>query len=224
MGASNEAWLFAFHGLLAAALAVTSVAKIGRSLPKAVAARRWRRVVLGSILSFATVASVVAGFAWVASGRLLTIGAWTVLTLHAWIGIVLIPIAVDPSRATAVEAAGPAPSAGVAAQRRSDHHPTAHARGRRPRRSVRHALRCRRGGRSPDRRCPALHGLALAPGGRRATEHDLPGRRRSRTRSRRVAPSRPRPRHRQPVLTRGADLPRSGRSRCRARLHLGLGA
>ena len=94
MGASNGAWLFAFHGLLAAALAVTSVAKIGRSLPKAVAARRWRRVVLGSILSFATVASVVAGFAWVASGRLLTIGAWTVLTLHAWIGIVLIPIAV----------------------------------------------------------------------------------------------------------------------------------
>jgi DMSO/TMAO reductase YedYZ molybdopterin-dependent catalytic subunit len=94
MGASNEAWLFAFHGLLAAALAVTALAKIGRSLPKAVAARRWRRVVLGSALSIATVASVIAGFAWVASGRLLTIGAWTVLTLHAWIGIVLIPIAV----------------------------------------------------------------------------------------------------------------------------------
>ena len=131
MGASNEAWLFAFHGLLAAALAVTSVAKIGRSLPKAVAARRWRRVVLGSILSFATVASVVAGFAWVASGRLLTIGAWTVLTLHAWIGIVLIPIAVIHLAPRRWRLLGPRPPAGVAAQRRirSDH-PTAPARGR----------------------------------------------------------------------------------------------
>jgi len=92
MGAAADAWLFAVHGLLAAALAVMVGGKVVRSLPKAVRARRWRRVFLGSILSLATSAALVAGFAWVAAGRLLTIGSWTVLTLHAWIGLFLIPV------------------------------------------------------------------------------------------------------------------------------------
>ncbi|MFL5668327.1 MAG: molybdopterin-dependent oxidoreductase [Chloroflexota bacterium] len=94
MGAAADAWLFAVHGVLAAALAVTVGWKVARSLPKAVAARRWRRVVLGSTLSLATCAALVGGFAWVAGGRLLTIGAWTVLTVHAWLGLFLIPLAV----------------------------------------------------------------------------------------------------------------------------------
>jgi Oxidoreductase molybdopterin binding domain len=94
MGAAGEAWVFVAHGVLAGALAVTVALKVGRSLPKAVRARRWRRVVLGSLLSLATIAALTGGFAWVMSGRLLTIGAWTVLTLHAWIGLVLIPITV----------------------------------------------------------------------------------------------------------------------------------
>jgi hypothetical protein len=93
MGAAADAWLFGLHGLLGAALAVTVARKIARSLPKAVASRRWRRVALGSLLSLATVASVVGGFAWVAGGRILTIGAWTVLTLHVWAGLVLLPLA-----------------------------------------------------------------------------------------------------------------------------------
>jgi hypothetical protein len=94
MGAQGEAWVFWLHGLLAAALAVTVAMKLGRSLPKAVRARRWGRVAFGLLLSAATIGALVAGFAWVASGRLLTIASWTVLTLHAWIGLVLVPITI----------------------------------------------------------------------------------------------------------------------------------
>ena len=74
------------------ALAVTVAWKIGRSLPRAIRARRWGRVVLGLLVSLATAAALVGGFAWVAGGRLLSIGAWTVLTFHAWIGLALIPL------------------------------------------------------------------------------------------------------------------------------------
>ena len=93
-GAQNEAWVFWLHGVLAGALAVTVAMKLGRSLPKAVRARRWGRVAIGLLLSAATIGALVAGFAWVASGRLLTVASWTVLTLHAWIGLVLVPIAI----------------------------------------------------------------------------------------------------------------------------------
>lgn len=92
MGAEGEAWVFVTHGLLAAALVVTVALKLGRSLPRAIRARRWRRVAFGLVLSAATIGALVAGFAWVASGRLLTIASWTVLTVHAWIGLVLVPI------------------------------------------------------------------------------------------------------------------------------------
>src|SRR5262245_904106 len=68
--------------------------KLGRSLPKAVRARRWGRVAFGLVLSAATIAALVGGFAWVASGRLLTIASWTVLTVHVWIGLVLVPITI----------------------------------------------------------------------------------------------------------------------------------
>ena len=78
MGAENEAWVYVLHGVLAGALAVTVAMKLGRSLPKAVRARRWGRVALGLALSAATIGALVAGFAWVASGRLLTVASWTV--------------------------------------------------------------------------------------------------------------------------------------------------
>ena len=94
MGAEGEAWVFIIHGLLAGALAVTVTMKLGRSLPKAIRAHRWRRVAFGLVLSAATIGALVAGFAWVASGRLLTIASWTVLTIHAWLGLVLVPITV----------------------------------------------------------------------------------------------------------------------------------
>ena len=94
MGAEGQAWVFVVHGLLAAALAVTVAMKLGRSLPKAIRARRWRRVAFGLVLSAATIGALVGGFAWVAGGRILTIASWTVLTIHAWIGLVLVPITV----------------------------------------------------------------------------------------------------------------------------------
>ena len=54
-GAQNEAWVFWLHGVLAGALAVTVAMKLGRSLPKAVRARRWGRVAIGLLLSAATI-------------------------------------------------------------------------------------------------------------------------------------------------------------------------
>ncbi len=94
MGTAADAWLFALHGVLGGALAVTVAWKLRRSLPRAIRARRWRSVALASFLSLATIAALVGGFAWVAGGRILSVGSWTVLTIHAWIGLVLIPLAV----------------------------------------------------------------------------------------------------------------------------------
>jgi hypothetical protein len=92
MGAPGDGWLFAGHGLLGGALAVGVAWKLGRSLPQAVRSRRWARVALGLTVSIATAAALVGGFAWVASGRLLSFGSWTILTIHAWVGLALVPI------------------------------------------------------------------------------------------------------------------------------------
>jgi DMSO/TMAO reductase YedYZ molybdopterin-dependent catalytic subunit len=59
-----------------------------------VAARRWGRLALGLTVSLLTVAALVGGYAWAASGRLLTLGSWTVLTLHAWAGLALVPLVI----------------------------------------------------------------------------------------------------------------------------------
>jgi DMSO/TMAO reductase YedYZ molybdopterin-dependent catalytic subunit len=91
-GAPDGASLFTVHGILAVGLAVAGAVKVKRSLPKAIGARNWGRVALGLGVSFATAAALVGGFAWVASGQLLTIGSWTVLTIHAWIGLALLPV------------------------------------------------------------------------------------------------------------------------------------
>lgn len=94
MGAPGDGWLFVLHGILGGSLAVVVSWKVRASLPRAVRARRWRRVVLGLVVSLATAAAVVGGFAWVASGRLLSLGSWTILTIHAWIGLALVPLVV----------------------------------------------------------------------------------------------------------------------------------
>ncbi len=39
-------------------------------------------------------AALAGGFAWVAGGSILTVGTWTVLTLHAWIGLMVVPLVV----------------------------------------------------------------------------------------------------------------------------------
>jgi len=91
-GSPSVAWLFALHGLLGGALAVTVAWKIRDSLPRAIRARRWGRALLGLAVSVAAAAALVGGFAWVAGGRLLSLGSWTVLTVHAWIGLALVPL------------------------------------------------------------------------------------------------------------------------------------
>ena len=92
-GAPPTAPLFFAHGLLGGALLVAVALKLWRSVPGAVSARRWGRLALGSLLAALTVAALAGGFAWVAGGRILSIGPWTVLTLHVWAALALVPIA-----------------------------------------------------------------------------------------------------------------------------------
>ena len=91
-GTPDQGWLFVGHGILGGCLAVAVALKLRRSLPLAARRRSIGRLVGGLVVSLAAVAALVGGFAWVASGRSLSVGGWTVLTLHAWVGLVLVPI------------------------------------------------------------------------------------------------------------------------------------
>lgn len=98
-GTPDAGWLFTLHGALAGSLLVTVLVKVRRSAPKAAGRRRWGRLVLGLLVAMLASASMIAGYAWVASGDILAvglpaIGSVTVLTLHVWIGLVLLPILV----------------------------------------------------------------------------------------------------------------------------------
>ncbi|HSK94368.1 MAG TPA: molybdopterin-dependent oxidoreductase [Candidatus Angelobacter sp.] len=91
-GVPATAPLFWLHGLLGGALLVASVEKLRRSVGPAVRRRRWRRLALGGLLTVLVAAALAGGFAWVASGRILSIGPWTILTLHVWAALAVIPI------------------------------------------------------------------------------------------------------------------------------------
>lgn len=93
-GTPASAPLFVVHGLLAGALLAAVGLKLRRSIPAAARARRWGALLLALLLAAASGAALVGGFAWVASGRILTLGSWTVLTLHAWAALALVPIAI----------------------------------------------------------------------------------------------------------------------------------
>lgn len=93
-GSPSTAPLFVVHGLLGGALGAAVVVKVRRSLPHAIAARRWGAIALSLALAAAAAAALVGGFAWVASGRILTIGPWTILTLHVLAALALLPIAI----------------------------------------------------------------------------------------------------------------------------------
>jgi DMSO/TMAO reductase YedYZ molybdopterin-dependent catalytic subunit len=84
--------LFILHGLLGGTLLAAIGLKLARSVPVAWRRRRWGRVSLGGLLAFGALAAVGGGFAWVASGRILSVGPWTVLTLHVWAALALVPI------------------------------------------------------------------------------------------------------------------------------------
>jgi DMSO/TMAO reductase YedYZ molybdopterin-dependent catalytic subunit len=97
-GAPGAAWLFVLHDLLAGLLAVTVVAKLRASLPRAVHGRRWTRLAVALVVTIAAVGSLVAGFVWVAGGSLvwLDVGPlrWSLLTIHAVFGVALLPLLV----------------------------------------------------------------------------------------------------------------------------------
>jgi hypothetical protein len=86
--------LFVLHGVLAGSLLAAVGWKLWRSVPRAAAARHWGALGLALLLALFTLAALIGGFAWVVSGRLLAIGPWTVMTLHAWAALCLIPILV----------------------------------------------------------------------------------------------------------------------------------
>jgi DMSO/TMAO reductase YedYZ molybdopterin-dependent catalytic subunit len=93
-GSPAGAWVFVLHGLLGGSLAAAVALKIRRSVPRAVRSGRTMPLALGLIVAVAASAALAGGFAWVASGSILTVGTWTILTLHAWIGLVVLPLVV----------------------------------------------------------------------------------------------------------------------------------
>jgi len=100
-GHPEQGWLFVVHGLLAGALALTVAVKISRSVPRALSGRRVARLALGLVVSLFAVAALSGGYLWVASGELIWIdaggaglGRWTILTLHAWAGLILVPLVI----------------------------------------------------------------------------------------------------------------------------------
>src|SRR5437867_3253097 len=76
-GSAAWAWVFMVHGLASGALLAAIALKVRRSLPKAIAASRWRRIAVALVVTAIASAALVGGYAWVASGRLLVIGPWT---------------------------------------------------------------------------------------------------------------------------------------------------
>jgi hypothetical protein len=93
-GQPATAPLFWLHGLVGGALLVASVEKLRRSVGPAIRAGRWRNLLLGALLALLVAAALAGGFAWVASGRIWSIGPWTILTLHVWAALGILPIVV----------------------------------------------------------------------------------------------------------------------------------
>jgi len=96
-GDPTDGWLFLVHGLLAGALALAIAWKVGHSVPRAVGRRRIGRLALGLLVTFVAVAALTGGYLWVASAEIVwvdagALGRWTALTLHAWAGLVLVPL------------------------------------------------------------------------------------------------------------------------------------
>lgn len=97
IGHPSGGWLFAVHGILAGALGIALLVKLGRSVPRAVAGRRWARLALSLIVTLAVAAALTGGWLWVVAGEVVWLdagvfGRWTVLTLHAWVGLAIVPL------------------------------------------------------------------------------------------------------------------------------------
>jgi hypothetical protein len=98
-GDPSGAWLFVVHGVLAGLLVVALLLKVRRSVPRAVSGRRWWRLGLGLLITIGAAAALAGGYLWVALGEIVWLDfaglmRWTLLTVHAWIGLVLVPLVV----------------------------------------------------------------------------------------------------------------------------------
>jgi DMSO/TMAO reductase YedYZ molybdopterin-dependent catalytic subunit len=93
-GTPATAWLYVLHGLLAGALVAAVALKVRRSVPRAAGAGRWTRLLVGLSVTLVAAAALSGGYLWVAGGEILSVGSWTVLTLHAWLGLALVPLVV----------------------------------------------------------------------------------------------------------------------------------
>jgi hypothetical protein len=98
-GDPGKGWVFVAHDLLAGALTLAVAIKLAQSVPRAVGRRRVVRLAFGLGVALVAVAALTGGYLWVASGEIVwldvgTAGRWTVLTLHAWAGLVLVPLVV----------------------------------------------------------------------------------------------------------------------------------
>jgi len=91
-GIQSTAPLFWLHGLVGGALLVAASEKVRRSIGPALRRRRWRSLALAALLTALVAAALAGGFAWVASGRIWSIGPWTILTLHVWAALAIIPV------------------------------------------------------------------------------------------------------------------------------------
>jgi DMSO/TMAO reductase YedYZ molybdopterin-dependent catalytic subunit len=91
-GVPATAPLFWLHGLIGGTLLVAAAEKLRRSVGPAVRQRRWRRLLVGALLTLLVAAALAGGFGWVVSGRIWSIGPWTVLTLHVWAALAAVPI------------------------------------------------------------------------------------------------------------------------------------
>jgi hypothetical protein len=117
-GTPATGWVYVLHGVLAGALLAATVVKLRRSVPRAVRTAPWRRLLLAALVSLVTVAALTGGYLWATSDELLSIGAWTVLTLHAWVGLALVPLVVIHLLPTRWRLLRPAPSGATRRGRR----------------------------------------------------------------------------------------------------------
>lgn len=93
-GAPDEAFLFVLHGLLGGSLLAAVLLKLRRSVPRAIRHGRRQRLAYALLVAALTLAAIGAGFAWVASGSIIVVGPWTLISWHAAIGLALVPLVV----------------------------------------------------------------------------------------------------------------------------------